>query len=121
VAFNTLTGAVLSARNYSSNSHNNYNKLVKSMVISSGDSPIAYILSNDRNTPWHCFGQHLFKFNPKSFDNHPPAWIKKTINELESNCGHLGLTFGRDESVLYAFSFYNGSSTVSLLNTNLIS
>jgi hypothetical protein len=46
VIFNTVTGAVLSARSYSSNGYWNYNPLIKSMIISSGASPMAYILSN---------------------------------------------------------------------------
>jgi len=46
VVFDTPTGAVLSARKYTSNGYWNYNVLVKSMVISSGASPMAYVLSN---------------------------------------------------------------------------
>jgi len=111
VIFNTVTGAVLSARSYSSDGYYNYNHLVKSMVISSGTTPMAYVLSNYR-TSSSCTGQHLFKFDPTTITS---SWTKKTIGV--TNCGHLGLTFGRSESVLYAFSWFNSLSTVSLLDT----
>jgi hypothetical protein len=46
VVFDVATGAVKSARSYSSGDTGNYNYLIKSMVISSGPSPMAYVLSN---------------------------------------------------------------------------
>jgi hypothetical protein len=46
VVFAVATGAVKSARLYSSGASNNYNKLINSMVVSSGQSPMAYVLSN---------------------------------------------------------------------------
>jgi hypothetical protein len=73
---------------------------------------MAYVLSNFKGTT--CTGQHLFKFDPTTTIVHQSAWNKKTTG---SNCGHLGLTLGRDESVLYAFSFFNSLSTVTLLDT----
>jgi hypothetical protein len=81
VVFNSFTGAVLSARSYSSNGVQNYHYLVKSMVISSGVSPMAYVLTNALivSTSITCYGQHLFKFDPKTITSHPSAWIKKTI------------------------------------------
>ena len=82
---------------------------------SSGASPVAYVLSNyDTYPDPGCSGQHLFKFNPLTFSS--AAWIKKTSGT--TNCGHLGLAFGRTESLMYAFSCYNGLSTVSLLDTD---
>ena len=57
----------------------------------------------------------MFKFDPLSFSS-TPVWIKQTLGT--ANCGHLGLTFGRSESLLYAFSYYNSLSTVTLLDTN---
>jgi hypothetical protein len=81
------------------------------MVISSGASPMAYVLSNYR-TNLSCTGQHLFKFDPTTISS---SWTKKTTGS--TNCGHLGLTFGRSESVLYAFSWFNSLSAVSLLDT----
>jgi len=48
VVFNVETGTVLSARSYSSNGHMNTNRLVKSMLISSGAFPMAYVLSDDK-------------------------------------------------------------------------
>ena len=44
--FDVATGAVKSARSYSSGGYYNFNNLIKSMVISSGPSPMAYVLSN---------------------------------------------------------------------------
>ena len=116
VIFNAVTGAVLSARSYSSNGYWNYNQLIKSMVISSGASPMAYVLSNYKTSSL-CTGQHLFKFDPTTITTHPSSWTKKTTGSNTNNCGHLGLTFGRSESVLYAFSWFNSLSTVTLLDT----
>jgi hypothetical protein len=115
VIFNVVTGAVLSARSYSSNAFYNYNRLIKSMVISSGASPMAYVLSNYQSPFLPCTGQHFFKFDPTTFTAHPSSWTKKTTGT--TNCGHQGLTFGRSESVLYAFSWFNSLSTVTLLDT----
>ncbi len=69
------------------------------MIISSGPNPMAYVLSDYKNS-LGCLGQHLFKFDPTSITVHPSSWTKKTVD-----CGHMGLTFGRGESFLYAFSF----------------
>jgi hypothetical protein len=88
------------------------------MVLSSGTTPMAYVLNNypdTDNSP--CKGQHLFSFDPITITIHPPYWTKKTIGSDSNNCGHLGLIFGRSESVLYAFSWFNSLSTVSLLDT----
>jgi len=46
VVFNVSSGSVLSARSYSSGGYYNYNNLVKSMLVSSSPSPMAYVLSN---------------------------------------------------------------------------
>ena len=46
VVFEMTTGAVKSARSYSSGGYYNYYNLIKSIVISSGPSPMAYVLSN---------------------------------------------------------------------------
>jgi len=58
----------------------------------------------------------LFKFDPTTITAHPFSWTKKTIGSNTTNCGHLGLTFGRGESVMYAFSMYNSLSTVTFLD-----
>jgi hypothetical protein len=84
------------------------------MLVSSGASPMAYVLSN-YNDAGSCTGQHLFKFDPLIFSS-AAVWIKKTLGTY--NCGHLGLVFGRSELFLYAFSWYNSLSTVSLLDTD---
>ena len=47
VVFNVETGTVLSARSYYSNGIKNIKGLVKSMLISSGAFPMAYVLSDD--------------------------------------------------------------------------
>jgi hypothetical protein len=113
VVFNAATGSILSARSYSSNGYWNFNFHVKSMVISSGASPMAYVLSNYRDATPSCTGQHLFKFDPITITSY---WTKKTTGSSTTNCGHLGLTFGRDESVLYSFSWFNSLSTITLLD-----
>lgn len=46
VVLKTSNGSILTARNYSFKGYWNYNDLVKSMVVSSGASPMAYALSN---------------------------------------------------------------------------
>jgi hypothetical protein len=117
VIFNAVTGAVLSGRWYTSNGYLNYNELIKSIIISSGTSPMAYVLSNYYEPGFLCTGQHLFKFDPTTMTTHPSSWTKKTIGSSSTNCGHLGLTFGRSESVLYSFSRFNTLSTVTMLDT----
>ena len=77
---------------------------------------MAYVLSNYEATGSYK-GQHLFKFDPISIFT-PAVWVKKTIGNSYSNFGHQGLVFGRSESLLYAFSWYNGSSTVSFLDAD---
>jgi hypothetical protein len=77
---------------------------------------MAYVLSNYEATGSYK-GQHLFKFDPISIFT-PAVWVKKTIGNSYSNFGHQGLVFGRSESILYAFSLYNGSSTVSFLDAD---
>jgi hypothetical protein len=39
-------GNILSARSYIAGGNSDYNHLVKSIIISSGASPMAYVLSN---------------------------------------------------------------------------
>jgi hypothetical protein len=46
VVFNVSSGNVLSARTYSDGGNNNYNYLSRSMTVSSGAFPMAYVLSN---------------------------------------------------------------------------
>lgn len=43
---NSSNGNIFSARRYSNGGYSNYNNLVRSMLISSGGSPMAYVLSN---------------------------------------------------------------------------
>jgi hypothetical protein len=89
------TGAVKSARSYSTGGLYNMIPLIKSMVISSGPSPMAYVLSNFNTIG--CTGQKLFKFDPTTSFSHPSAWVKETIGSNSNNCWYLGLTFGREE------------------------
>jgi hypothetical protein len=46
VVFNVISGNVLSARTYSDGGFKNYLNRIKSMTVSSGASPMAYVLSN---------------------------------------------------------------------------
>jgi hypothetical protein len=43
---NVNTGSILTARGYSIGGNYNFNKKIRSMVISSGASPQAFVLSN---------------------------------------------------------------------------
>ncbi len=43
--FNSATGAIQSLRTYSTANSYNYNNLVKSIIIGSGTTPMAYVLS----------------------------------------------------------------------------
>ena len=74
VVYDAATGAVKSARKYSSGGYENYNYLIKSILVSSGLSPKAYLLSN-YIASLSCTGQHLFKFDPLTFSS-APIWIK---------------------------------------------
>ncbi len=76
------------------------------MVVSSGAGAKAYVLSNYQNLSF-CSSQQLLAFDPLTPPT-APIWAKMTLVSGTSNfCGHLGLTFGREESFLYAFSWYN--------------
>ncbi len=86
------------------------------MVIGRGPLYTAYVLSN-YGTALPGTSQHLFAFDPRSFST-LPIWAKKTLTSGGDDYGHLGLTFGRGESFLYAFSWYNSKATLSLLDLN---
>jgi hypothetical protein len=74
VLFNVSSGSILSTRSYSTGGQNNYKYQVKSMLVSSGASPMAYVLSN-YNVGDSCTGQQLFKFEPLKFSS-AAVWIK---------------------------------------------
>jgi hypothetical protein len=46
MVFNVKSGKIMSARSYSAGGNKNYYYLVRSMTVSSGSSPMAYVLSN---------------------------------------------------------------------------
>ena len=46
--FKAISGEVLSSRSYSSEGYYNYDSNIRSMVVSSGASPRAYVLSRYR-------------------------------------------------------------------------
>ena len=50
VVFNVSSGNILSARSYSTGGDGNYENQIRSMTVSSGASPMAYVLSNYRIT-----------------------------------------------------------------------
>jgi hypothetical protein len=83
-----ISGKVLSARSYSIAHSFIYDNKWKSMQISSGPSPMAYVLSSNKNIAL------LLKFNPLSFS--PPVW-KKQASLGNCNCG-LGLILGKDQN-----------------------
>jgi len=117
VVFNSATGAVVSSRGYSSGSYDNYDNRTKSLLVSAGSAPMAYVLTKFQ-TSTLCSSQHFFKFDPLVFSP-SPVWAKKTlVSATASDCLHLGITFGRNEIFIYAFSWYNSKSTISLLDIN---
>ncbi len=70
------------------------------MVISSGASPMAYILSNFNPNNREL---RLYKFDPLKFTNNS-VWVMGSSSC--SDCMHLGLVFGRREKLLYVLSYY---------------
>jgi hypothetical protein len=52
-------------------------------------------------------------FNPLTFSV-TPVWARVTLG----SCSNLGLIFGRTESLLYEFSYYNSMATLSLLDSD---
>jgi hypothetical protein len=88
------------------------------MLISASDfsPPAAFVLSNLMGPSLYtCPGQQLFSFDPLLFSSNP-TWFLNTIAASGSACLHLGLTFGRNENLLYALSIYNSKSTIILLD-----
>jgi hypothetical protein len=86
------------------------------MIVGSGSSAKAYVLSN-YGTSTSSITQHFIAFDPFTFST-APIWAKKTLTSFWVDYGHLGLTFGRGETLLYAFSWYDSYSTISLLDVN---
>ncbi len=82
------------------------------MVAGSGTSAKAYVLSN-YGTSTMFISQHLIAFDPLTSPTTAPIWAKMS---LANGGGNLGLTFGRGELLLYAFSWYNNMATISLLD-----
>ena len=115
VVFNVSSGNTLSGRLYSKAGNYNFNYLIKSMAISKGPSPKAFVLTmyydNTATGVNDCQGQIFFSFNPVTGD---PAWTKDSLGG-QSSCYNLGLTLGRDDLFLYAYSVYNLVSTLSLM------
>ncbi len=54
--FNVNSGNLLSARGYSTGVYQNYNARVRSMTISSGASPSAYVISDIKTSSTTCTG-----------------------------------------------------------------
>ncbi len=74
---------------------------------------MAYVLSRYSIDSSTCTGQHFIKLNPLT-SSATPVWAKISTG----SCRHLGLIFGRTESLLYAFSQYNSMATLSLLDSD---
>ncbi len=55
VVFKSASGAIQSLRTYSTKNYLNYDNLVKSIIIGSGTTPMAYVLSKYRD-PSSCTG-----------------------------------------------------------------
>ena len=103
--FNAVSGAIKSVRKYSTSSYDNYNIAVRSIIVGSGATAKAYVLSN-YGTSTSSLTQHFIAFDPLTFST-APIWAKKTYASLWVDYGHLGLTFGRGENFLYAFSWFD--------------
>jgi hypothetical protein len=89
------------------------------MLISSSvnSPPAAFVLSNLMGPSLYtCPGQQLFSFDPLLFSS-KPTWFLNTIAAVGSTCMHLGLTFGRNENLIYAFSMYSTFSSIILLDS----
>jgi hypothetical protein len=74
--------------------------------------PMAYVLSNKSTTDPH----YLFKFDPLTFRSSPEWSLTTSIS-----FSHLGLIFGRNEALLYAFSSSNSRTSdgiITLLDVN---
>ncbi len=48
--FNVTSGIILAARTYSAGGYDNFNNQIRSMTVSSGTSPMAFVLSNYKAT-----------------------------------------------------------------------
>jgi hypothetical protein len=55
VAFEVNSGKIISARKYSAGGYRNYENLIRSMTLSSGSSPMGYVLSSYRDS-FSCTG-----------------------------------------------------------------
>jgi hypothetical protein len=73
---------------------------------------MSYVLSKYQDSTSY-IGQHFIKFSPLTFSA-TPVWTKISTGSYN----HLGLIFGRTESLLYAFSYYNSMATLSLLDSD---
>ncbi len=56
VVFNSATGAIQSLRTYSTANYINYDYMAKSIIIGSGTTPMAYVLSQSRVSSTSCTG-----------------------------------------------------------------
>ena len=54
--FDVISGKILSARSYSAGGNMNYNVSIKSMTLSTGLSPMGYVLSNYQTGAFSCTG-----------------------------------------------------------------
>ena len=50
MVFDVSTGNIMSATTYSVGGYTNYNYKMRSMIVSSGNSPMAYVLSNYKSS-----------------------------------------------------------------------
>ncbi len=75
--------------------------MIKSIMISSGSNPTAYLMSLfEPYSGYLCSGNQVLAFNPLTVTSNA-IWAKKT----DSCKWHSGITFGRDENIIYAYSY----------------
>jgi hypothetical protein len=78
VIFNVSTGNILSARSYSDGGYNNFDSHIRSLIVSSGTSPMAYVVSQKRISTSTWQGHRLFKFNPVVYSSES-IWILSRV------------------------------------------
>lgn len=66
--FDSNDGTLKTSRMYTG-SLNGQNKMIKTIIISSGSSPKAYVGTINMATSASCAGMQVFSFNPLTFTN----------------------------------------------------
>lgn len=87
-------------------------RLLKTIIISSGATPIAYMVTKHKPN-YLCSGNKVFSFDPLTFS--PNARWVKIINPADS-CNYLGISFGWSESIIYAYNEQSSNLKLSRID-----